>query len=92
MFAEDHIKYGTKSDCFIYIAVNAHWEEHRFELPIVPDGYEWKLAFEAYGLSTDTGREKKLDDTSGSTLGARTTAIFIAAQKGGKRKKIICGK
>ncbi len=77
MFAEDHIKYGTKRDCFIYVAVNAHWEEHRFELPQLPDGFEWKLAFEAYGLSTDIDREHKLDDTSGITIGGRSTAILV---------------
>lgn len=32
-----------KHDTFIYVAVNAHWEEHSFELPIIPDGYEWKV-------------------------------------------------
>ncbi|MBR4341934.1 MAG: glycogen debranching protein GlgX [Lachnospiraceae bacterium] len=78
MYAEDHVKYKTAKDCFIYIAVNAHWEEHCFELPIIPLGFEWKLAFEAYGVSTDPGREKKYNDQSGITIGPRSTAILIA--------------
>jgi glycogen operon protein len=78
MYAEDHVKYGIKQDCFIYIAVNAHWEEHRFELPALPGGYEWRLAFEAYGLSTDAGHEKKHEDQSCITIGARSTAILIS--------------
>ncbi len=78
MYAEDHIKYNTEHDCFIYIAVNAHWDEHRFELPIVPTGCVWKLAFEAYGFSAEAGCEKKLDDPSGIVIGPRSSAILIA--------------
>ena len=39
-------------------------EEHRYELPIIPEGFEWRLAFEAYGFSTDPGQEKKLGDAA----------------------------
>ena len=81
MFAEDHRKYGTGRDCFILVAVNAHWEEHRFELPALPAGYKWKLAFEAYGLSTDTGHEKTLRDQTGIMLGARSTAVLTGEKK-----------
>ncbi|MBQ4310822.1 MAG: glycogen debranching protein GlgX [Oscillospiraceae bacterium] len=77
MYAEDHIRYSTERDCFIYIAVNAHWEEHRFGLPELPAGYVWKLAFEAYGFSSDTGYEKPLEDQTGITLGARSTAVLV---------------
>ena len=42
LYAEDHVKYGTKQDAFIYLAVNAHWEDHDFRLPIVPAGFRWK--------------------------------------------------
>ncbi len=77
MYAEDSRKYGTKNDCFIYIAVNAHWEEHRFGLPELPDGFEWKLVCEAYGFSADPGGEKRLEDQRGIMLGARTTAILM---------------
>ena len=78
MFAEDHVKYGTKKDCFLYIAVNAHWEEHRFSLPVVPKGLQWKLAFESGGLSADPGREKKLPDPSAVLLAPRSTAVLVA--------------
>ena len=78
MYAEDHAKYGTEANAFIYVAVNAWWEEQRFALPKLPAGYRWRLAFEAYGLSSDVGREPLHDDPSGITLGPRTTAILIA--------------
>ena len=79
MYVEDHKKYGTERDCFIYIAVNAQWEEHWFELPIIPEGYAWRLAFEAYGFSVESGFERKIDDQSGIALGARSTAILIGS-------------
>ena len=43
MYAEDGAKYNTGRDAFLYIAVNAHWEEHSFELPIIPEGMSWKV-------------------------------------------------
>ncbi|MCR4740406.1 MAG: glycogen debranching protein GlgX [Lachnospiraceae bacterium] len=81
MFAEDHIKYGTKEDCFIYVAVNAHWEDHCFELPSLPDGFSWYLALEAY-QDGPSGRETKLTDRRSFTLGQRSTAVLM-----GKKKK-----
>ena len=80
MYAEDHARFGTEKDCFIYVAVNAHWEEHRFGLPVIPEGYVWRLAFEAYGYSSDAGQEQRWEDFSGITLGPRTTAVLVAAK------------
>ena len=77
MFAEDHERYGTERDAFIYVAVNACWEEKYFTLPALPEGYRWKLAFEAYGVSTDAGSEPVHSDPNGIMLGSRTTAILI---------------
>ena len=42
MFVEPKADYGTSEDTFIYCAVNAFWEEKRFELPIVPEGFVWR--------------------------------------------------
>ncbi|MBE5822892.1 MAG: glycogen debranching protein GlgX [Butyrivibrio sp.] len=77
MFAEDHEKYGTKKDAFIYMAVNAHWEAHTFELPIIPKDKKWYLAFRSDDISTDVGKEYKIKDQSHIDLGPRTTAILI---------------
>jgi len=77
MFAEDHEKYGTKKDAFIYMAVNAHWESHTFELPIIPKDKKWYLAFRSSDISTDVGKEYKIKDQSHIDLGPRTTAILI---------------
>ena len=77
MYAEDHAKYGTKNDEFIFIAVNAHWEEHDFELPVIPEGYTWKCAFDSTNFSSDPGKEKQADDQSKVRLKSRSTVIMI---------------
>ena len=77
LYAEDHNKYDTEQDAFIYVAVNAHWEEHRFSLPVLPEGFQWRLAFEAYGVWSEPGEEKILNDQTGINLGPRTTAVLI---------------
>ena len=78
LYAEDHVRYRTAADQFLYVAVNAHWEEHRFGLPVIPAGFHWYLAFEAGGYSADPGGEKPWGDFSGFTLGPRSTAVLIA--------------
>lgn len=43
MYSEPAADFGTENDCFIYCAVNSHWEEHTLELPIIPEGMNWKI-------------------------------------------------
>ena len=81
LYSEDHVKYGTESDCFIYLLINAHWEEHLFRLPVLPEGFEWKLVFEAYGVFTAPGEEQDLQDAGSINLGPRTTAILVGKRK-----------
>ena len=80
-WAEDHERFATKEDCFLYVAVNAHWEEHRFTFPVVPEGYGWLLAFKSDGFSSDSGEEAPWAE-DGITLGARTSAVLIAKKTG----------
>ncbi|MBR1507264.1 MAG: glycogen debranching protein GlgX [Eubacterium sp.] len=77
LYAEDHKKYGTKRDEFIYVAVNTHWENHYFEIPRLPEGFTWRLAFDSKGYSSESGKEKKISDQNGIMLGARTTMILV---------------
>ncbi len=57
LWAEDHQKYGTPEDAFLYLAVNAHWEDHSFRLPVIPEGFEWltEAASSRYARITDAG-------------------------------------
>ncbi|WP_026496165.1 hypothetical protein [Butyrivibrio sp. WCD3002] len=77
MFAEDGKKYKTGKDVFIYVGINAYWEEQTFELPVLPEKYKWYLAFEAYGFSADVGKEEKLGNQSSITLGPRSSMILV---------------
>ena len=43
LYAEPAADFKTDRDYFIYCAVNAHWEEHTMELPIIPEGMEWHI-------------------------------------------------
>ncbi len=57
MYSEPAKDFGTQKDCFIYCGVNAHWESHMLELPIIPEGMKWRVF-------TYTGDpENKLPDT-----------------------------
>ena len=76
LWAEDHVRFGTEEDAFLYVAANAHWEEHRFTLPLLPPGYRWHLAFEAWGFSCEPGEEKRWEE-SGITLAPRSTAVLV---------------
>lgn len=48
LYAESAAKYALKDDCFIYMAVNAHWEEHTFELPVIPEGKRWYCIMDSW--------------------------------------------
>ena len=78
LYAEDHEKYGTEQDCFIYVAVNAHWETHTFRLPVIPAGMQWYFAFEGNGVSADPGQEQPMQRQDAIELGPRTTAVLVA--------------
>ncbi len=43
MYSEPAKDFGTAEDCFIYCAYNSHWENHTFELPIIPTGMRWSV-------------------------------------------------
>ncbi|SFD08942.1 glycogen debranching protein GlgX [Butyrivibrio sp. YAB3001] len=70
MYAEDGEKYKTGKSTFIYIVVNAHWEDHDFGLPIVPEGYKWKIY-------VDSG-DSKYNGSEYIHMCPRSTAILIA--------------
>ena len=78
LYAEDHLKYRTERDQFLYVMVNAHWEAHRFGLPVVPEGFCWRLVFSSDGFSSEPGAERPWEDYAGFDLGPRTTAVLVA--------------
>lgn len=50
----------TEEDCFFYVAMNMHWEEHFFGLPRLPKGLKWKLF-----LTTDERMKEPVTEGKG---------------------------
>ena len=74
MYAEDHVKYGTAEDAFIYVAVNTYWEAQRYTLPALPQGYRWKPAI-APQEGTDVSR--LTNGPCSLELCPRSTAVLV---------------
>ena len=72
MYAEDHEICKTERDCFILIAVNAHWEEHVYELPRLPEGMEWEIRLRSDRAPSDC------DKGCEPVLGPRSSAVFLS--------------
>lgn len=79
LYAEDHIKYGTPADTYIYVLINAHWEAHTFELPIIPAGLQWHLVCRSGRTADPLGQEPAPEPPMQLTLGPRETAVLISS-------------
>ncbi len=74
MYSEPVKEFETEEDCFIYCAYNSHWEEHSFELPIIPEGMNWRIDM----YSADEKFKSKGKETKGTvTLMPRSSMILI---------------
>ena len=77
MYSEDHVEHNMAEDTFIYVAVNAHWEEHWFEIPVLPEEYRWRLSFNTEGYAAEPGKERELDRQDGMMIKVRTIVVLI---------------
>ena len=78
MYAEDHVKYGLKKDSFIYVGINAHWEEHVIELPIIPSGMKWHLAADSRKGVANANAKTILCEEGHVLLESRSAIVLIA--------------
>ncbi|MCR5201811.1 MAG: glycogen debranching protein GlgX [Lachnospiraceae bacterium] len=84
MYVEEHNKYKTKGDAFIYIGLNSFWGDREMELPIVPADKHWHVAFDSFnGKSYSPGREKPFENSElikdgRLLLRERSSAVLIA--------------
>lgn len=79
MYSEPDREFGTGKDTFIYCAVNSHWEEHTFELPIIPEGMNWKV--EMYSADEYFAQSGDIVDR-GVTLAPRSSMILTGERSG----------
>lgn len=97
--------YGTGSDkkdnCLFYIAVNMHWEPHRFGLPQISKGIEWKQVLTTCALKQDkedSDKDSTAKGTDKNGLGENRDNILVPPRsiviygtkvvEAGKEKKV----
>lgn len=67
---------GDKDD-FIYLVINAHWEGHHIELPILPRGYRWQIFVDTVlPAGAEIGGEGIRRPDKDLMIGPRTVMIF----------------
>jgi glycogen operon protein len=76
-----HARGGSEPDDTIYVAMNMHWEAHRFDLPRLPRGMRWRV-FVNTGAAPgaeicEPGHEPLLSDQRRLLVGARSVIILV---------------
>ncbi len=82
MLCGKHARGGTVVDNSVYVAMNADWASHTFELPPLTDGRQWYVFANTGATSPqdiwDIGQEPLLADQRQLFLGDRSVAILVA--------------
>ncbi|WP_408069854.1 glycogen debranching protein [Butyrivibrio sp. JL13D10] len=74
MYAEPKADFKVKNDCFIYCGINSHWEEHILQLPIIPEGMEWRIVLYS---GDETGKMKNVVCKDTIKLMPRSSMVLI---------------
>ena len=74
LYAESAEKYHLMKDCFIYLAVNAHWEAHEYSLPIIPKNMHWHCAADSSGKARQSIQNNRL------TVGPRSIVLLSTSK------------
>lgn len=81
MLCGQHAQDGKAKDNYIYVALNMHWEAHRFEIPRLPERMKWHLFADTAKPSPDDiyepGTEPRLRDQFAYPVRARSVVILI---------------
>ncbi|MEG0615395.1 MAG: alpha-amylase family glycosyl hydrolase, partial [Oscillospiraceae bacterium] len=78
MYAESAKKYSLEEDSFIYFAMNMHWEQHYFELPILPSEFKWHYAASTHSpASCFFEKEIIVDNQTQIQVKGRSTVILL---------------
>lgn len=86
----------TKEDVFIYVAYNSHWMEHRFALPKLPQGVEWRpvltsderyIAKAPEKADTSMIGEESPGEQYIAGIKPRTIMVLVGVEKNAKRNR-----
>jgi isoamylase len=82
MLCGRHARDGAMPDNTLYVAMNMHWEDHDFALPVPPDGTRWHVAVDTARPAPDDirdqGQELPLDASEAVAVQARSVVVLIA--------------
>jgi len=81
MLCGDHARDGAVKDEMIYVALNMHWEPHRFEIPRLTADRAWHRFADTFAASPDDivepGQEPRLAEQLGVEVGPRSVVILV---------------
>ncbi|PID56143.1 glycogen debranching enzyme GlgX [candidate division KSB3 bacterium] len=76
-----HAKNGSEHDDYSYVMMNMHWEDHDFELPILPKGMAWHCFLNTAMPSPEDvrepGSELRLSDQQRFLMSNRSVAVLV---------------
>lgn len=64
-----------RSDKSYYLAYNMHWEEHKFELPVLPKNKRWKVILDTSELNLDFADTIEKKEEQSNTKTKRKKAV-----------------
>jgi glycogen operon protein len=73
---------------YVYVAANAHWDDHELELPVVDDGWAWHLFADTAGEEPGAfvpGAEVPLRDPRSYSIKPRSVVALVARPVSGTR-------
>lgn len=65
------------SDKSYYLAYNMHWEEHKFELPVLPKNKKWKVILDTNELNLDFADTVVKKEETVSAKGKRKKTVTV---------------
>jgi isoamylase len=67
-------------DIYAYILINSHWEEHKVELPQLPEYYHWKLEIDTHACDMNTMRKvQQVIQNTTISIPPRSCKVFFSA-------------
>jgi glycogen operon protein len=77
-----HAKGGLATDSDVFVAMNMHWEDQVFDLPVMPNGRRWRVAVNT-GVDAphdihEPGQEPLLRNTKHLPVRSRAVVILVS--------------
>ena len=73
--------FGWCTDDDLFVAINEHWEDHFFDLPVLPEGKQWHVfvntAIESPEDIHEPGQEPPLEDQKNLPVTNRSVVLLV---------------